>query len=57
MKKLKDMDERELEALHVAKVIKSLVGKEMTFYEKRWKVCPHLKEDNFQRLLHPFLQA
>lgn len=35
MKKLKDMDERELEALHVAKVIKSLVGKEMTFYEKK----------------------
>jgi len=33
--KLKDMDERELEAFHVAKVIKSLVGKEMTFYEKK----------------------
>jgi len=35
VKKLKDMDERELEAFHVAKVIKSLVGKEMTFYEKK----------------------
>ncbi|QIV78637.1 UvrD-helicase domain-containing protein [Fervidobacterium pennivorans] len=35
MKKLKEMDERELEAFYVAKVIKSLVGKEMTFYEKQ----------------------
>ena len=29
------MDDRELEALHVARTIKSLVGKEMTFYEKQ----------------------
>lgn len=29
------IDDRELEALHVARTIKSLVGKEMTFYEKQ----------------------
>lgn len=34
-KSLSDMDDRELEAVYVAKVINSLVGKEMTFYEKQ----------------------